>query len=238
MKEVVKKWISLSRPLLQYNLKLIFAGVFVYFMATALLILIGLIALVAFNADTMPVEEDAYYLLILPVLIVMFYPTAYGIQNDMNARMMEVLIGIPNYRYKVWLLRLMIIVMVVFLITLIFSAIVDLTFIPLGIWEMTWQLMYPLVFIGMFTFFISTIVRSGQGAAAVAIIFMLIMFFSSPVLEYSKWDVFLNPFENPADISEFIWMDTILYNRVILLIASVISLLSSLFLLQKRHRFI
>ncbi len=238
MSIIFKKWISQLKPLIQYNLKLVFAGVFFYFMGAAFLMLFGLITLIAFNADSMPQAEDAFYMLIWPALITMFYPTAYGLQNDMDSRMMEVLIGIPNYRYKVWLFRLAIVFSVIFIMIFIFSAIVDLLFIPLDVWEMTYQLMFPMTFLGMFIFFMSTLVRSGHGTAAVSIIFMLILLFSVEPLEYTKWNVYLNPFELPLNISEMIWMDTIFYNRVILLIGSILTLLGGLFMLQKRHRFI
>lgn len=67
-----------------------------------------------FDPDAYPTEESAYYLMILPGLLLIFYPSAFGIQNDVENRTIELLFGIPNYRYKVWLVRLGIIYGVVY----------------------------------------------------------------------------------------------------------------------------
>lgn len=235
----IKTWYKLLADLVRYNLKIIFSGVFVYFAAAAGLVLFLLILLVAYNTDAvMPLPDSAYYMLLLPGIVILLYPTAYGIQNDMDAKMMEVLIGIPNYRYKIWVARMAIVGLVEFLITLIFCLIVDLIFISMNVLEMAYQLMYPFLFLSMLTFMISTLVRSGPGTAAVTIIIMLIFFILSGPLVESQWNLFLNPFENPTDISGMIWMDRILYNRVVLVIGTVIFSLVSLYSLQKRHRFI
>ncbi|MBN2709796.1 MAG: hypothetical protein JXR46_12190 [Calditrichaceae bacterium] len=235
----IKIWYKLLADLVRYNLKIIFSGVFIYFAAAAGLVLFLLILLVAYNTDAvMPLPDSAYYMLLLPGIVILLYPTAYGIQNDMDTKMMEVLIGIPNYRYKIWVVRMAIVGLVELLITLVFCLIVDLIFIPMNIFEMAYQLMYPFLFLSMLTFMISTLVRSGPGTAAVTIIIMLIFFILSGPLVESQWNLFLNPFENPTDISEMIWMDRILYNRVVLAIGTVIFSLVSLYSLQKRHRFI
>ena len=38
-------------------------------------------------------------------MLIMFYPIVYNIQNDKDTRMLEIIFGVPDYRYKVYLLR-------------------------------------------------------------------------------------------------------------------------------------
>ena len=51
-----------------------------------------------FDADWYPDVAEAYSILLLSGLLLIFYPAAFGIQNDMDTRMIETLFGIPNYR--------------------------------------------------------------------------------------------------------------------------------------------
>jgi hypothetical protein len=57
-------------------------------------------------------------------------------------------------------------------------------------------------------------------------------------LEHSKWNIFLDPFNVPSDISLTVWKNIIYQNRLMLLIGSVISLLWALINLQKREKFV
>lgn len=44
-----------------------------------------------------------YSMLLVPSILLIFYPTCFGIQNDQDAKTLEIIFGIPNYRYKIWL---------------------------------------------------------------------------------------------------------------------------------------
>ena len=61
-------------------------------------------------------DGTVYELLIFPGILLIFYPSVFGIQNDDDSRMLEILFGIPNYRYKVWLVRLVMIYALVFIV--------------------------------------------------------------------------------------------------------------------------
>jgi hypothetical protein len=54
-------------------------------------------------------EGSIYGLLLFPCLLLIFYPVVFGIQNDEDNRILEIIFGIPNYRYKVWGVRMLMI---------------------------------------------------------------------------------------------------------------------------------
>ena len=64
------------------------------------------------------------------------------------------------------------------------------------------------------------------------------LFIMKEPLADNKWNIFLNPFNVPSDMSYNIWMNIVFQNRLILVIGSIISLLWSMINLQKRESFV
>jgi len=204
--------------------------------AVAFFLLIAIISL--FDEDSYPDPATVYYLLLFPGLLLIFYPSAFGIQNDMDTRMIEMLFGIPNYRYKVWLMRLAIILLMVYLMLLLLGILSNVLMVPVSVFEMAMQLMFPVFFMGAVAFMFSTVIRNGNGTAGAMAIIGLIVWILSGVLGESEWNVFLNPYEMPATFSQELWVDMIFYNRLYLIIGTILAILAGLNRLQKRERFI
>ena len=104
--------------------------------------------------------------------------------------------------------------------------------------DLTLQVMVPVLFIGLLCFMLSTIVRNGNGTAVLIIVIGLILFALNGILEVSKWNVFLNPFDVPIDKNPEIFYNTLFYNRLFILLASFIFLLVGLYKMQNREKFI
>lgn len=226
----------LLTSMIRYNLKVIFGGKFPYFLlaASTVFLLFALLNLVGSQSDSM----SAFYLILLPGLLLVFYPSTFGIQNDVSSRMIEILFGIPNYRYKVWLFRLMLIFLVVFVMLLLFASIYGLVLGHTPVLALTLHLMAPVVFIGSLAFCVSTIARSGNGTAVVMVIISLGFWIMQGQLGDTAYNPFLNPFETPEDMNVAVWADITIRSRIYLMAASVIAILWGLFNLQKRERFL
>jgi ABC-type transport system involved in multi-copper enzyme maturation permease subunit len=170
-------------------------------------------------------------------MLLVFYPSAFGIQNDQDARTIEILFGIPNYRYKVWLVRIILIFVIGFLIMLVFTFLSSVLIVKFRVVSVTSQVMIPVLFMGLMAFMLSTVVRNGNGTAVIMIIFGLFFMILSDPLRKSQWNVFLNPYDLPYDVSEASWAIITLKNRIILITGSIIFLLAALLNLQKREKF-
>ena len=228
---------DITVKLIRYNLKIIFGNRFIFFLIAAVLFFLFVTTITLFE-DSNPTEGSVYYLLIFPGLLLVFYPTTFGIQNDVDARMIEILFGIPNYRYKVWLVRMVLIYFVVFVILLGLSFLSGFALVAVPVFEMVYQLMFPIFFLGSLAFMFSTLIRNGYGTAVVMVVIGLAFWISSGILENSKWNIFLNPFQIPSEMNEAIWMDLTLNNRLFLTAGTIIALLYGLLNLQKREKFI
>jgi len=229
--------LNIGSKMVVYNLKIIFANKFIWFLLGAFTFYAGLILIYVFSEDISRVE-DLYGVFIFSGILLIFYPTVFGIQNDQDARTIEILFGIPNYRYKVWLVRMALIYIITFVILLFFVWLSSFLVVRMPVVAVTYHVLYPVFFLGVMSFMISTLVRNGNGAAVIMIIFGLFFLILEEELERSKWNVFLNPFELPDNVSETAWSNIVVENRIILLVVTILFLLTGLYNLQKREKFI
>jgi hypothetical protein len=233
----MKSYLLLLYRLVIYNVKVIFGNKFVYFVVAAFLFFAFIITVSIFDDPDFD-EALIYGFLVFPGLLLIFYPMSYGIQNDDDSRMLETIFGIPNYRYKVWLVRFVLTIGIAALILLILGNIANLTLYRFSILPMIGQVLFPISFLSSLAFMLSTLIRNGNGTAIVLVIISFIFFLFSEPLRYSVYNIFLNPFSEPRDMSEFIWLTIIYKNRVYLMILSVLCLLYGMFNLQFREKFV
>ena len=232
-KNTSKNVVAVSR----YNLKIIFANKFIYLLLAA----IGFFlveAVISLLSETAPTVGSVYYFLMVPGLLLIFYPTTFGIQNDLDARMLEMIFGIPNYRFRVYLVRMALIYVVVFFILLCLSMLSSFAMVTVPVIEMVFQIMFPIFCIGCIAFFFSTVVRNGYGTAVIMIVIGIAFWISAGILENSPWNIFLNPMMIPSDMNVVIWADIITKNRIYLAVGTFIFLVWGLLLLQKREKFV
>lgn len=232
------KYISIPlTKLTQYNIKIIFGNKFLYFVLSAVgfyILTVG-ISLFSDNEITM---ATGYNMLLVPSILLIFYPTCFGIQNDQDAKIIEIIFGIPNYRYKIWLFRLIIAYLICFVITLFLAAITNWVVVEVPPFKLTLQTMVPSLFIGILCFMLSTLIRNGNGTAVMIIVIGLLLFVLHQNLGISKWDLFLNPFDVPLDRNPEIFYNTVFNNRLLALSSGLIFLLVGLYKMQNREKFI
>jgi len=234
--KTIYNYFTLIQKMILYNLRIIFANKFIWFLAGAITFYLGLSVIYVFSNDISRMS-DLYGVFIFSGILLVFYPSVFGIQNDQDARTIEILFGIPNYRYKVWLVRIILIFIIAFLIMLAFTFLSSILIVKFRVVYVTFQVMLPVLFLGMMAFMLSTVIRNGNGAAVVMIIIgMFFLILQEPLLR-SQWNIFLNPFDPPWDVNETTWAIITLKNRIILITGTILFLLAALFNLQKREKF-
>lgn len=233
----MKSYLLLLYRLIIYNVKVIFGNKFVYFVVAAFLFFAFIIMLTILDDPDFD-EAVIYGFLVFPGLLLIFYPMAYGIQNDDDSKMLETIFGIPNYRYKVWLVRFILTIGIAAVILIILGNLANLTLYRFNILPMIGQVLFPITFLSSLAFMLSTLIKNGNGTAIVLVIISFIFFLFAEPLEYSVYNIFLNPFSEPRQMSEFIWLTIIYKNRLYLTILSALCLLYAMFNLQFREKFV
>jgi len=234
--KTVYNYLILVQKMILYNLKIIFANKFIWFLTGSIVFYLGLSVIYIFTNNVSRVE-DLYGVFIFSGVLLVFYPSVFGIQNDQDARTIEILFGIPNYRYKVWLVRILLIFVIAYLIMLVFTFLSSVLIVKFQVISMTSQVMMPVLFLGMMAFMLSTVIRNGNGTAVIMIIFGIFFMILQDPLRKSQWNLFLNPFHLPFDVNETTWAIIALKNRIILITGTILFLLAALYNLQKREKF-
>ncbi len=233
----MKSSLTLLLRLISYNIKVIFANKFIYFVLAAFAFFALIITITVFEDPDFN-EAVIFGFLVFPGLLLIFYPLAYGLQNDDDSKMIETIFGIPNYRYKVWLVRFVLTILVAFVILIVLGIVANITLYRFNLMPMVGQVLFPVAFLGAVGFMLSTKIKNGNGTAITLVIVSFIFFIFAEPLEYSAYNLFLNPFSEPRDMSEFIWLSVIYKNRIYLIIGTALSLLYGMYNLQFREKFI
>ena len=229
--------IKLGWDIIKYNLKIVFANKFIYFLIAAGAFFLMVIGVILFNNESVA-DYDIFSTLIFPGILISFYPVIFNIQNDKDARMLEIIFGVPNYRYKVYLVRFLLSMFLVFAILILMALFTVFAILKIPVLQMVYELMYPLLFLSCLSFLLTTLLRNASGAAVIMIIIGLFFMILDENIVHSKWNIFLNPFNVPSDMSMAVWKNVLYQNRLMLIIGSTISLLWALINLQKREKFV
>jgi len=236
----MKKYKNIQHNLIRlarYNTRIVFGGKFIYFILASFLFFLLLGTISAFDQSFLGIH-DIYALLIFPAILLVFYPSAFGIQNDADQRTLEIIFGIPDYRYKVWLVRMLMVLLIVYVLLFPFAAIAHYALVSIPIVEMVSQLMVVVLFTSTLGFCVSTIVKNGNATAVIMVVLGLVFLILSDELDDSKWNIFLNPFQIPRNMNEIVWIDTLRQNRIIMIVSSIVFLLLGLLNLQNREKFL
>jgi len=221
----------------RYSAKQVFANKFIYFVSAAILLYLTIAVIYSLSEETPPDAAAIFYFLLASGTLLIFYPSVYSLQSDVDSRMLETLFGIPNYRYKVWLARnivqyIVIAAILTGLALLSRYLLADFSVIPMVI-----NLMFPIVFLGSLAFMVSTMTRSGNGAAVIMVVVGLFFWIMQDAIAGSRWNLFHNPYMQVDPIQMFAWAETTLYNRIYLVIGSIVTTLYGLLRLQNREKF-
>ena len=222
---------------LKHNASNVFAGKFIYFLLLAIGLTLIVIILYVLRNDAPPGPDAVYNILLVPGVLLVFYPAAFCIQSDLDSKTLETLFGVPDYRYKVWLVRSLTqyIVIGMLLAALVLFCRLGLADFNMG--SMLMNLMFPVAFLGSFGFMAATITRSGNSTAVVLVVVILFFWIGVDPLDGSSWNFFHNPFAVKEEIETLIWKDITLTNRIYLLVGAFLSTLFALLRLQHREKF-
>lgn len=232
-RSTLKNTYSLAR----YNMRIIFGGKFIYFILAAFIFFLVFGTIMALDNSEMRMD-DVYGLLAFPAILLVFFPSVFGIQSDADARTLEIIFGIPDYRYKVWLVRYLMILVLVFVLLFPFAGLAWYALVSYPIMPMILHLMVLVLFVSSLGFCLSTLVKNGNATAVIMVILGLFFLILADELDESKWNMFLNPFSTPRDLNDIVWREIIRQNRLILGISSLVFLLLGLLNLQQREKFL
>jgi len=228
---------TIFQKMVKYNMKVIFGNRFIWFVLAAIAFYFFIAVTNILNGNQID-EGFIYGLQIMPGILLIFYPMTFGIQNDLDSGILEILFGIPDYRYKVWLVRLLLVFVLVFLMMIGLTVMSFYLLAPVSIFDLAFQVMFPIYFLGSMAFLFSTVIKNGNGTAVVMVIIGVALLILSGIFERTMWNIFLNPFDIPNRLNEMVWQEIAMKNRIFQAVGSLLFILYGLFNLQNREKFL
>jgi len=232
-KSNIQNIISLAR----YNMRIIFGGKFIFFVLAAFIFFLVFGIIIALDSNVMGMDE-VYGLLAFPAILLVFFPSVFGIQSDADQRTLEIIFGIPDYRYKVWLVRYLMILFLAFLLLFPFAGIAWWALVSFPVLPMILHLMVLVLLVSSLGFCLSTVIKNGNATAVIMVVLGLFFLILADELDESKWNIFLNPFDMPRRMNEIVWQEIVRQNRIIMGILSLVLVLLGLLNLQQREKFL
>jgi hypothetical protein len=222
----------------RYNVANVFSGRAIIFAVLAVVVFLAVIVLNLLNREAALSGRNIYDFLLIPGVLFVFYPAFFAIQNDVDAGMIETLFGIPDHRYKVWLVRYFTLYGMTAVLVFILAVFCRVGLAAFSLGSMVGQVMVPVVFIGSLAFFIAGRTGSGVGTAVIMIVILLIFWLLRYELSGAPWYLFHNPFGGSSQAQIAVLAKTTIANRLFLLSGSLVLTLLALLRLQKREKFI
>jgi hypothetical protein len=222
----------------RYNAANVFSGRAVYFMILASAVFLAVVILNLVGREAAFTSQKIYDLLLIPGILLVFYPAVFAIQNDKDAGMIETLFGIPDYRYKVWLTRYFTLYLMVAALLFVLAVFCRLGLADFPLGKMVLQLMVPVIFLGSLAFFTASQTGSGLGTAVIMVVIILFFWLFRGSIGNSSWYLFHNPFTGVDQIRTVILLKTTIANRLYFISGSLFLTMLALLRLQKREKFI
>lgn len=222
----------------RYNASAVFSGRAVYFMILAGVVFLAVVILNLVGRGGDFNGQKIYDYLLVPGILLVFYPSVFVIQNDRDSGMIETLFGIPDYRYKVWLARYLTLYAIVAALVFVLALFcrLGLAAFPLG--RMVLQTMVPVIFVGSLAFFIASQTGSGLATAVIMIVVVMLFWLFKGSLADSPWYLFHNPFTVTNEVRAVLLAKTTVANRLYFISGSIALTMLALLRLQKREKFV
>lgn len=92
--------------------------------------------------------------------------------------------------------------------------------------------------LGSLAFYLSAQTTCGNVTAVILVIFLMFFWVLGDEMQNSRWFLFHNPFRSVEALRSTLWAETTFYNRLYMIMGSVVTTLFALLRLQNREKFI
>jgi len=225
---------------IRLNEKFIFSQRFLFFFGGVLLYFIIFCVVNYFKSSAERIGEGGIFmwLLIIPGIALIFYPSMSIITSEIENRTIEVIFSTADSRYRVWLARIFTLYLSLALIIFVLCGLSFIFISDFPFWGSFFHSLFPPIFISSVIIMLSVIFGSANAAGLVSLIIILFLFIIYEPLSSTGFNLFLNPYIKPPNIDYKLWGNIIWYNRIGILILSGFMLYYSMFKLNKREKYI
>ncbi|MFC1562927.1 hypothetical protein ACFL4Z_02625 [candidate division KSB1 bacterium] len=190
------------------------------------------------SAERIGGEGIFMWLLIIPGIALVFYPSMSLVTSEIENRTIEMIFCTADSRYKVWLARIF---TLHFFVAFIIFVLCSLSFVFISDFPFLgyfFHSLFPLIFLSSLIIMLSVILKSGNAGGLVSLLVIMFLMITYQPLSSTKFNLFMNPYFKFQGIDYSSWAVTVWYNRIGILVLSGLMIYYSLFRLNKREKYI
>lgn len=243
---ILKNKISLKNRLIniyqniRLSEKFIFSQRFLFFFAGVLVYFIIFCVTNYFQSSAERISEESIFiwLLTVPGIALVFYPSMSLITSETENRTIEMIFSTAGSRYKVWLTRIGVLYLFVVFIIFILCSLSFIFISDFPFFGYFFHSLFPPIFISSLIIMFSVIFRSSNAAGLLSFIVIFFLLIAYSPLSTTSFNLFLNPYFKPQNVDYGLWTSIVIYNRIGILLVSGFMLYYTLFRLNKREKYI
>jgi len=232
--------LSASMLYLKMNFRVIFGSKVLLFISGALVYFAAFCVIRSRLDKPLSLTEALAWLVWLPVTVTTVFFSMELVSHERETGVIETLFMISVSRYRIWILKFVVLISFLVLETVVLVVMTDMLAIDLFIMLTVLYTIPPVVFFAALTILFSVMFRSGNAAGlciAAILMFMLLLVQTS---DGRIADVvifpYLNPFDRPLNRATFDWARTVLFNKIGFLVLGCIWFWRALRRLERRER--
>ena len=159
------------------------------------------------------VEQALNVLVEVPGTVLAIYLTMDMVAGERDKNTLEILFSTAISHYATWSVRIVGICAALFATLMAMSTISYFFFAEFPFVWGGLNACLPAFFMVGLTFLFSVLCRSSNAAGMIAVGILIAILISFETLENTPYDLFLKPFEPPADLDSNLWTNRVLLNR-------------------------
>jgi len=228
--------LSLVWMQLKMTYKVLFGWLALLFIAGSLIYFVAYCIIRAQIDRPFVVGEALAWLVWLPTTVVAVFFGMRLVMQERDAGVIETLFTVSVSRYRIWIVKFVVLQLFVGILALVLIVLTDVFAIDLSILPTLLAVIPPLIFFAALTVYFSVLFKSGSAAALCVTAIVAFVLMISEGISITVVFPYLNPFDRPVNADAFIWLRTILYNKVGYSVLGGVSFWRAMRRLDRRER--
>lgn len=198
----------------QINLRIVFGLKALFFLAGTVLYVVVLCLIAAATDEGFSVGRALPLVVWLPVTVYAVLFSMDIISRERDANLIETLFTVSVSVYRLWIIKFATLMACLALLAFALVVITDFFVVDLPILLALLNVLPPILFFASLTVLFSVMFKSANAAGLCVTAILAFVVLTSEGLSTTVVYPYLNPFEKPIYLESFIWIRTVVYNKI------------------------
>lgn len=218
------------------NLRVVFGLKALFCLAATAVYFAIFYAIVASSGESLTVVEVLAWLVWLPATIFAVLFSMEIISQEQDAGVLEAFFTVSVSPYRLWTIKIATLLLGVCVLALALIALTDQYVFDLPVALTLAYVFPPLLFFAGLTMLFSAMFKSANAAGLCAVAILAFVMLTAEGLSTTVVFPYLNPFERPMGTEPFIWVRTVVYNKIAYTLLGCVWFWRALRWLDRRER--